>query len=183
VTRERVANRGGVEGRFVAEEVSAMKKSQVIVGMWVLWMAVAAFIPASVSVGTAPANGPAPTGGTVPTGGAGPAGGTAGVDEELTLPKLIQSCRVLPVYPEQEKVAGTEGTVLLGVEVKADGTIANVKAEQEIKDHPAFTASAITAVGKWCFEPARKDGRAVACTVTIPVRFVLDEKKELKEKK
>jgi protein TonB len=177
MTRERVANRGGVEGRFVAEEVSAMKKSQVIVGMWVLWMTVAAFLPASVSAGTAPA------GSTAPAGGATPAGGTAGVDDELTLPKLIQSCRVLPVYPEQEKVAGIQGTVLLGVEVKADGTVASVKPQQEVKDHPAFTASAAAAVAKWCFEPARKDGRAVACTVAIPVRFALEEKKEMKERK
>lgn len=160
-----------------------MKMSRVVIGLWVLWMAMAAFLPASVSAGTAPANGPSPTGGTVPVRGAPPAGGAAGVDDELTLPKLIQSCRVLPVYPEPEKVAGIQGTVLLGVEVKADGTVASIKAEQEVKDHPAFTASATAAVGKWCFEPARKDGRAVACTVVIPVRFALDEKKEAKEKK
>jgi TonB family protein len=105
-------------------------------------------------------------------------GGNACAGDEIMPPKPIQSCMVQPVYPEQEKKAGTVGTVLLSVEVKADGTVGEIRAEQEIVGHPAFTASAVAAVGKWCFEPALKDGSAVVCTVTIPVRYVLDEKKK-----
>jgi TonB family protein len=159
---KRVARRGGVESRVLAEEVSVMKKSQVIIGMWVLLTVMTAFLPAA--------------------GGTPPPGGTTVADDEVTLPKPTPSCMVQPAYPEPERAAGSEGTVFLGVEVKADGTVGSIKAERDVQGHPAFTASAVAAVRKWCFEPARKDGQPVACTVTIPVRFVLDEKKKPQQK-
>jgi periplasmic protein TonB len=136
-----------------------MMKSRMIVGMWVLLMAVLAFLPVSAGAGPSPA------------------GGTVAADDGFTPPKPIQSCMVQPVYPEQERVAGVQGIVFLGVEIRIDGTVASVRAVQEVESHPAFTASAKAAVGKWCFEPARQGGKAVACSITVPVRFALDEKK------
>lgn len=135
-----------------------------MVGVWVLLMVAAAFLPAIA--------------GTPSGEGSRPAGEAANVTDGVTMPKLIPSCMVQPVYPEQEKKAGIVGMVHLNVEVKADGTVGSIKAQQEVKDHPAFTASAVAAAGKWCFEPAQKDGQAVACTVMIPVRFALEEKKK-----
>lgn len=131
-----------------------MKQRQAVLGRWVLWLAMVAFLPVS--------------------GGA----GAACAGDELTLPKPIPSCMVRPVYPEQEKAAGVEGTVMLGLQVNSDGKVASVKAEQEVQGHPAFTASALAAVGKWCFEPAHQDGHAVACAIKIPVRFALEEKRK-----
>lgn len=104
--------------------------------------------------------------------------GAGGAGGEFVPPKVIPSSMVQPVYPEQEKTAGTQGTVMLGVEIRSDGTIAGIKAEQQVEGHPAFTASAIAAVGKWRFEPAQQDGQPIACSIKIPVRFVLDEKKK-----
>ena len=102
---------------------------------------------------------------------------SAGVAESDSAPSLIQSSRVLPVYPEPERKAGIQGTVLLNVEIKADGTVGKVSAKQEVEGHPAFTSSAIAAVVKWRFEPAREGDKAVAVQVVIPIRFALDEKK------
>jgi len=104
--------------------------------------------------------------------------GSGSADEELTMPRPIPSSMVQPVYPEQEKADGIEGTVLLSLEVKSDGTIGSIKAEEEVKGHPAFTASALAAVGKWLFEPATKGGRPVDCSIRVPVRFVLSKEKK-----
>jgi len=141
-----------------------MNRNRVIIGMWVLLTAVVVYLTTPVSAGTAPA------------------GGTTVVDDAVTMPKMIPSSMVQPVYPEPERKAGVMGTVLLGVEVAADGTVASIKPEQEVPNHPAFTASAMAAVGKWRFEPAQKDGQAIAGSVHIPVRFALDCKKD-KDKK
>jgi periplasmic protein TonB len=107
-----------------------------------------------------------------------PGPGMARAEGDLVLPRMIQSSMVAPVYPEPERTAGIEGTVMLDVEVRSDGTIAGIKAEEQVKGHPAFTASAIAAVEKWRFEPARRDDKPVACSVRIPVRFALDCKKK-----
>ena len=130
-----------------------MKRGRVIIVASILLMAAAAFIPVSPGIGTARAG------------------------DEITPPKPLPSCMVNPVYPEREKIDGITGTVLLGVEVGSDGKIASLTAEQQVAGHPAFTSSAMAAIAKWCFEPARQDGRAVACSIKIPVRFALGEKK------
>jgi len=106
------------------------------------------------------------------------AAGAARATDEITPPKLKTSCFVQPVYPEQEKIDGIQGTVYLNVEVKADGTVGKVSVKEEIKGHPAFTVAAAAATRKWCFEPAQKDGQAVDIEVVIPVRFALDGKKK-----
>jgi hypothetical protein len=46
--------------------------------------------------------------------------------------------------------------------------------DQPVEGHPAFSDAAIAAVRQWRFEPARLDGRPVAITVVVPVRFALD---------
>jgi TonB family protein len=97
---------------------------------------------------------------------------------EITMPKPLASCMVQPVYPEAEKEAGVTGTVLLNVEVLASGKVGEISAKQAVDGHPAFTASAIAAVGKWCFEPGRDGDKAVDVTVVIPIRYALEEKKK-----
>jgi protein TonB len=93
-------------------------------------------------------------------------------------PKLKASCFVQPVYPQSEKEAGIEGTVLLEVKVLADGTIGKIGPKEEIAGHPSFTAAAVAAVQKWCFEPGLKDGRPVAMEIAIPIRFALEKKEK-----
>ncbi len=88
--------------------------------------------------------------------------------------QLIPASAVQPTYPEAERKAGVEGAVLLACTIGADGAVTKLAPEQEVTGHPAFTAAAIAAVKQWRFEPAREDGKAVACTVKIPVKFKLD---------
>jgi protein TonB len=105
-----------------------------------------------------------------------PAPEAAAGGEEFVPPRPISSCLIQPSYPEAERTQGIEGTVILKVDVLPDGTVGTVTSQEEVAGHPAFTDAAIAAIGKWCFEPARKDGQAVECTIAIPVRFKLGEK-------
>lgn len=104
--------------------------------------------------------------------------GNAYAGDELTPPKLIASSMVQPVYPADEMEAGIQGTVLLNVDVKADGTVGKIVPKEEVEKHPAFTSAASAAVAKWRFEPAQKNGKAVAITMVVPVKFALEEKKK-----
>ena len=110
---------------------------------------------------------------------AAPAGGIAGPAEARqpagATPQPVLVAGANPVYPEAERKAGVEGSVLLACEVGADGTVTKLAAEQEVPGHPAFTEAALAAVRQWRFEPAREGGKAVACAVKIPVRFKLDD--------
>jgi protein TonB len=96
--------------------------------------------------------------------------------EEITPPRPIESCRVLPIYPEAELRAGVEGTVLLSTEVKSDGKVGTIEVKQGVEGHLAFSDAAMAAVQQWCFEPARKNGEATPLTIVIPVRFQLETK-------
>jgi periplasmic protein TonB len=140
-----------------------MEQRRMFAGVCVLLMAMASFlaVPAGAK-GASKESAP-------------PAAGTQIADDGVTMPKPVQT--VPPVYPEQERKAGIVGTVLLSVEIKSDGTVGTIKTEEDVAGHPAFTSSAMAAVGKWRFEPAQREGHAVACTVKIPIRFALDEKK------
>ncbi len=88
--------------------------------------------------------------------------------------QVIPATVVNPVYPEAERKAGVEGSVLLAGEIGADGKVTGLKPEQEVAGHPAFTEAALTAVRQWRFTPARESGKAVASSVRIPVKFKLD---------
>lgn len=88
--------------------------------------------------------------------------------------QLIPASAAQPAYPDAERKAGVEGAVLLACTIGADGAVTKLVPEQEVAGHPAFTEAAIAAVRQWRFEAAREGGKAVACTVKIPVKFKLD---------
>ncbi|MCK6461087.1 MAG: energy transducer TonB, partial [Planctomycetes bacterium] len=75
-------------------------------------------------------------------------------------------------YPARARRLGLEGTVMLLLHVAADGTVDRVAVEtssgDEILDRAAAEAAAL-----WRFDPARKDGAAIACEIRQPVEFTL----------
>jgi TonB family protein len=105
-------------------------------------------------------------------------------DEDLVQPpELVKESYVLPEYPEIARKKGIGGEVLLDVTVKVDGTVGAVVLKEGVPEYPAFDKNAEAAVRKWKFEPATEDGKPVEMTVTIPVKFRLDDKKKPLEKK
>lgn len=77
-----------------------------------------------------------------------------------------------PKYPAQALRSGVEGSVSVRVEVDADGIPTDVKVVERSGERSRDLDRAVTdAVRKWRFEPAMKDGKAVAGAVVVPVEF------------
>lgn len=79
-----------------------------------------------------------------------------------------------PVYPTIAREEGWQGTVILKVLVDAEGRSANVQilksSGYKVLDH-----SALKAVRKWRFLPARTGSFSFSSWIKIPIRFVLVE--------
>jgi protein TonB len=63
--------------------------------------------------------------------------------------------------------------VLLRVNVSADGHSESVTVYQS-SDHEMLDESAVEAVEKWLFIPAKQGDRAVPSTVIVPINFTLN---------
>ncbi|MGJ4730257.1 energy transducer TonB [Luteimonas sp. SDU101] len=75
-----------------------------------------------------------------------------------------------PEYPSAALRAGEEGTVVLRVDVAADGTPSDVQVVGRSGSRELDRA-AERAVRDWTFRPATRDGKAVASSVQVPVDF------------
>jgi len=79
-----------------------------------------------------------------------------------------------PRYPAGALRRGESGTVMVRVEVDASGMPAGVALVQRSGSRDLDRA-AMEAVRGWRFQPAQRDGRAVAGSLVIPVDFRADE--------
>jgi TonB family protein len=79
-----------------------------------------------------------------------------------------------PAYPPLARLRGYQGLVVLFVEVLADGRVSQVGIRRSA-GHEILDRAALEAVRSWRFEPGRKEGRTVAMSVEVPVRFVLNQ--------
>ncbi len=90
----------------------------------------------------------------------------AGVDE----PAL--RVRVEPYYPVALRRSGVEGTAILRIVVRADGSVGRVEVVDST--HPAFSVAAMDAVTQWRYAPAIRMGEAVDATREVRVEFRVD---------
>ncbi|MEL1264297.1 energy transducer TonB [Pseudoxanthomonas putridarboris] len=77
-----------------------------------------------------------------------------------------------PQYPSAAMRRGTEGTVMVRVQVGADGVPLSVEVQQRSGSRDLDRA-AVEAVRRWRFQPAQRDGQPVVGSVTIPIDFKL----------
>ena len=65
-----------------------------------------------------------------------------------------------PVYPEQARADGVEGSVTVVYDVGVDGSVSNARV---LSSTPSgvFDAAALAAVSSWRFNPPRVDGEVV----------------------
>lgn len=77
-----------------------------------------------------------------------------------------------PVYPLLARRLGEQGQVLLRVLVRADGTPAEVTV-QHSSGSVRLDETALTAVRRWRFVPARRGNAPVAAPVLVPISFSL----------
>jgi len=93
-------------------------------------------------------------------------------------PKLVDRdprpvAQAQPEYPAAAFRAGEEGTVMVRADIDANGNPTNVEVAKRSGSRDLDRA-ARDAVRKWRFEPAMKNGKAVAATVQVPVEFKLE---------
>ncbi len=81
--------------------------------------------------------------------------------------------RVQPDYPPAAARVQEEGTVLVRVEVDANGTPTDVSVARRSGSRELDRA-ALKAVKQWRFRPAIRDGKPVASVAEVPVEFTLD---------
>jgi TonB family protein len=76
-----------------------------------------------------------------------------------------------PEYTEQARAARYQGTVLLYVEIDANGNATNIKLQRSLG--LGLDEKAVEAVKQWKFKPGQKDGVPVTVQATIEVNFRL----------
>lgn len=79
-----------------------------------------------------------------------------------------------PKYPAIARRRGWQGKVLLRVSVSADG-LSKAVTVQRSSGYDVLDESAVAAVEKWKFIPARRGNTAVACSVIVPIIFTLNK--------
>jgi protein TonB len=101
-------------------------------------------------------------------GGSGPGGGggTSAHPDYGVNPK--------PPYPMLARRMGMQGTVVLRVHVRADGSVAEAALAQSSGSQLLDNSALKTVQEQWRFLPARLEGTPVESWVEVPIRFVLD---------
>ncbi len=90
----------------------------------------------------------------------------AAVDE---LPRKLAT-NPAPDYPPEALADSREGRVVVRVTVASNGLVENAVV-QSSSGTPSLDDSAIAAIRRWRFTPARREGIFVECEVMVPVRF------------
>jgi len=115
---------------------------------------------------TTPPPPPAPAAPPAPLPEAAPGAALAPGDRPVPMPGHMQP----PRYPPAALRRGDRGTVVVRVEVDASGAPAGV-ALIERSGSRDLDRAAMEAVRNWRFQPAQRDGRAVAGSIEIPFDF------------
>lgn len=76
-----------------------------------------------------------------------------------------------PVYPEEARKAGRQGTVVLSVMIGADAQVHNMKVTHSLG--LGMDEAALEAVKQWKFKPATQNGQPVDYQVNLEVNFRL----------
>ncbi|HPU92872.1 MAG TPA: TonB family protein [Candidatus Saccharicenans sp.] len=88
-------------------------------------------------------------------------------------PKLIRS--VDPIYPEVDRRAGVKGNIVVNALISENGDVLEAVVVRGIKGSVALEKEAISAIKKWKFLPAEKDGVKVKVWKPITIGFGLNK--------
>jgi TonB family protein len=83
---------------------------------------------------------------------------------------LVLQQKVTPRYPQEAKVIGVEGTVVLQAQVTETGRIQHLKT---VSGNPMLARAAMNAVRQWRYQPATLNGKPIAMETKIAVTFKL----------
>ncbi len=92
----------------------------------------------------------------------------------LVPPTLVES--VEPAYPEAKRASGEAASVVLSLELDAEGHVTNASVVES--GGPEFDDSALAAAKGLVFTPATKDGMPIASRIAFRFDFALSEEPE-----
>lgn len=103
-------------------------------------------------------------------------GSAAGMKGAMALPEggvppKPSKRNVQPEYPVAARRAGKTGRVVLKIVVTAEGKVTDI---QVVEGEEPFVTSAVNAVKRWKYEPARYDGKPITVYRIIHVGFKLE---------
>jgi TonB family protein len=99
----------------------------------------------------------------------GPSGGVYRVGNGVSSPQLVH--KIEPQYSDEAREAKLQGTVVLAVEVGADGFVQDVQVRRGLG--LGLDENAMDAIRQWEFSPALKDGQPVSVSATVEVNYRL----------
>ncbi|AIF50571.1 energy transducer TonB [Pelosinus sp. UFO1] len=103
-------------------------------------------------------------------GGNGNSGSNSG-NKQITRPSILS--KVDPDYPETARTAGLEGTVLVKIQILANGLAGDITVNHS-SGHGILDEAAIVAVRQWRFIPAKnQENVSIMCYTTMPISFRL----------
>ncbi|MBT8420682.1 MAG: energy transducer TonB, partial [Gammaproteobacteria bacterium] len=79
-----------------------------------------------------------------------------------------------PVYPRMARRRGQEGEVMIRVSILGSGRVGSASVARS-SGHRLLDRAALKAIKGWSFQPARRGGKAVTATLTVPVIFRLEQ--------
>jgi TonB family protein len=107
--------------------------------------------------------------GTVP-----PAAGAQALRVGGTIRPPVKIHDVKPTYPPSMREAGLTGVVPIEAVLGTDGSVVSVRV-LSAQVHPDFAIAAVDAVRQWRFRPTLLNGAPVEVTMTVTVRFDLED--------
>lgn len=90
---------------------------------------------------------------------------------ELDLPKPFFTSQVFPQYPENARLRGIEGIVIVDYVIGKDGRVREVRVLQD--PNPDLTKAAVSAIKKWRVKPTVVDGELVEVIHKLSIIFEL----------
>lgn len=102
--------------------------------------------------------------------------GTKPAPDQSAESDLTHNMNLQPRYPVAAIKNHQEGTVVLLVQVRADGTLGSITYDPQYSNTASadLIAAATDAARQWRFNPQMKDGKAVDGYARVPVKFMLD---------
>jgi protein TonB len=120
---------------------------------------------------SAPAN-PGGSGAIVAGAPQAPGGSGSAAAPKIAAPRLLSKSE--PIYPEEARQAGAEGTVAVRIEIRENGQPGDISVVRS-SGRSSFDEAAVKAIRSWRFVPAQEleSGRPVRCYTTVSVVFRL----------
>ena len=89
-------------------------------------------------------------------------------------PASIKPGNLKPTYPSMSKRLNEQGSVILRVLVKSDGSVGSIEIKSS-SDYPRIDQAAVDAVRNWQFNPATRNGSPIDEWYQIPISMYLKD--------